>query len=519
MFEDEVNDEDSSAFDDSKANIWPPEQEFHKTEEELAEEEQARLSEEQEALKQKVLDELQETSSNMFDSVEDFLSDLDNHEAGQGVQEDSAEFPGIFQETTEDEPQESLFDNFDTEEKVPESEPAFSEEILAEDELSAQFDKVSAAFDDDSLVDNQSYLSEDEAGETSSESIDYSSESNSDEMGYLDEEEADSSVNDLHTLFGDNNGSEADIDTTYENVDIFDENYTEPETEEAKDENLFIDQEGLRNSESSVNLNSNTRAFSYQESNSLDDVKSDSESNSSLIFLLIAILVFAAYWTYQSYSNRYSSYTGSSRSRRARSRQAQTVSEANFKKNIWAAVDVKDFDKKYQDSFIKESIANAGRENPFLLPDTAIKAIANNKYSSKSRRNGGKGDRIKKKAYRATMVGVLESEGEVLALVNLKEASFDVLESVSRSKVIKAAVKAMRKAKYNTVEVAIGDYIGNWEITEIASPDYDLGADPFIKIQREKQSKILYLGKPEELGIFNAMNEFDSLTDFEDDLE
>ena len=286
-----------------------------------------------------------------------------------------------------------------------------------------------------------------------------------------------------------------------------------------KDENLFIDQEGLRNSESSVNLNSNTRAFSYQESNSLDDVKSDSESNSSLIFLLIAILVFAAYWTYQSYSNRYSSYTGSSRSRRARSRQAQTVSEANFKKNIWAAVDVKDFDKKYQDSFIKESIANAGRENPFLLPDTAIKAIANNKYSSKSRRNGGKGDRIKKKAYRATMVGVLESEGEVLALVNLKEASFDVLESVSRSKVIKAAVKAMRKAKDNTVEVAIGDYIGNWEITEIASPDYDLGADPFIKIQREKQSKILYLGKPEELGIFNAMNEFDSLTDFEDDLE
>ena len=164
-------------------------------------------------------------------------------------------------------------------------------------------------------------------------------------------------------------------------------------------------------------------------------------------------------------------------------------------------------------------MSNAGRENPFLLPPSAITAIANNRYSGKGGRGRRKGSRIKKKAYRAAMVGILESDGEIIALVNLKEAAFDVLESVSRSKVLKAAVKAMKKAKDNTIEVAIGDFIGNWEIVEIVGSDYASGTDPMMKIKRAGQYEDIYLGKPEELGIFNAMNEFDDLSDFENDLD
>ncbi|NQY80681.1 MAG: hypothetical protein HRT47_10240 [Candidatus Caenarcaniphilales bacterium] len=517
MFEDDVNDTESSAFDESKARIWPPEEEFHKTEEELKAEEEERLTQEQAEIREQVLNELQEQSSNMFDSVSDFLSDIDANGRFDSENTETEEEPpaGLFVDDDSEEEVPSLFD--DTPEEEPQSEPAFSEEVV-DDDLSAQFDRVSAAFnevDSEEKTDEIDY-SEEEADNNSDEAYYGVEESESEtETGSINNEPA--SASDLHTLFG-YNSEEDSAEEAFDSASIFDEDFQDSEASSA-DSNLFIDEEGVKENDS-VRVNNSARAFSYLETDSLSSAKSENESNSSLIVLLIVVLFVGGYWFYQNYSNRYSSLSSSRKSRRGRPKKNTGIEQIQEKQPIWAAVEVEKADKELESTYIKSSLENAGRENPFLLPKSAIKAIANNRYSRGGGKRGSrKGDRIKKKAYRATMVGILESEGDTIALVNLKEASFDVLESVSRSKVLKAAVKAMQKAKDNTIEVAIGDFIGNWEIVDIIGSDYDSASDPMIKLKRAGHMKILYLGKPEELGIFNAMNEFDDLSDFENDLE
>ncbi len=519
MFEDDANDTESSAFDESKARIWPPEEEFHKTKEELKAEEEERHSQEQAEIREQVLNELQEQSSIMFDSVSDFLSDIDANDPVETKNSEPEEEPpvGLFvnDEAEGEEETPNLFDDFPEEEV--QTEPAFSDEVVDED-LSAQFDRVSAAFNEDD-------------SEEKTDTIDYSQEeleNSSDEAYYgVDDDEsvqesgsinsAPASSSDLHTLFG-YSSDEDQTEEAFDSSSIFDEDFQENEAP-ATDSNLFIDEEGVKENDT-ARVNNSARAFSYLETDSLSSVKPENESNSSLIVLLIVILFVGGYWFYQSYSNRYSNISSSRKSRRARPRKISNVEKFQEKQPIWAAVEIEKADKELESTYIRNSLESAGRENPFLLPESAIKAIANNRYSSRGGGRGArKGNSIKKKAYRATMVGILESDGDTIALVNLKEASFDVLESVSRSKVLKAAVKAMQKAKDNTIEVAIGDSIGNWEIVDIVGSDYESASDPLIKLKRAGHMKILYLGKPEELGIFNAMNEFDDLSDFENDLE
>ncbi len=117
------------------------------------------------------------------------------------------------------------------------------------------------------------------------------------------------------------------------------------------------------------------------------------------------------------------------------------------------------------------------------------------------------------------MIGVIQSDGESIALVNLKEAVFEVADNLTRSKVLKAAIKAMDKALDNTLEVSVGDYIANWELVEIHSPaSNDLG-EPFIRLKRGDEFKILNMGKAEELGIFDEDNLLDDLTGFENDFK
>lgn len=503
MFEDDENDTESSAFDESKARIWPPEEEFHKTEEELKAEEEERISQEQVEIREQVLNELQDQSITMFASVSDFLSDIEVNKKTESSELESEEElrANLFLHDEEEDNEDS--DNEDSDNEDSENE-----------DLTAQFDRVSAAFTDNEEI---------------SEEIDHlqdEQEDNKNEAFYgIDEEESDTKISslnadpasssDLHTLFG-YNSDEDESEESFDSSSIFDDNAQDNEAYLA-DSNLFIGENGVKENDTSK-VNNSARAFSYLETDSLSSVKSKNESNSSLIVLLIVILFVGAYWFYQSYSNRYNNLSSTRKSRRERPRNRSDIEKKQEKQPIWAAVEIEKVDKELESTYIKSSLESSGRENPFLLPKSAIKAIANNRYSRGTSRSSRKGNRIKKKAYRATMVGILESEGDIIALVNLKEASFDVLESVSRSKVLKVAVKAMQKAKDNTIEVAIGDFIGNWEIVDIIGSDYESVSDPIIKLKRSDHMKILYLGKPEELGIFNAMNEFDDLSDFENDL-
>ena len=123
----------------------------------------------------------------------------------------------------------SLFDDSEANEipESEESEPAFSEEIV-DDDLSAQFDKVSAAFGDDELEEEGSEFKLDDTEEL---------ENNVDEVSYALEEEpfveedeienkpGPASASDLHTLFG-YNSEENDEENNFDSSNIFEENFT-----------------------------------------------------------------------------------------------------------------------------------------------------------------------------------------------------------------------------------------------------------------------------------------------------
>jgi hypothetical protein len=69
----------------------------------------------------------------------------------------------------------------------------------------------------------------------------------------------------------------------------------------------------------------------------------------------------------------------------------------------------------------------------------------------------------------------------------------------------------------NTVEVSVGDYIANWELIEIHNPGSNDLSEPFIRLKRGDEFKVLNMGKAEELGIFDEDNLLDDLTGFEND--
>lgn len=262
--------------------------------------------------------------------------------------------------------------------------------------------------------------------------------------------------------------------------------------------------------------NKNYQAFSYSENSASSQVKQETEVSTPVVFLILAILLFIGYTAYQKMNKRYDLEPGVRReARRKHSRKMQDVFNFTDKKPLWSAVKIKSDNSKQEQEFIKSALLRSGRANPFLVPDSILKAMASGKASGAS--SLGKSLTVSRKAYRALMVGVVQANGETIALVNLKEAAFEIPESATRSKVLKAAIRAMDKAQDSTIEASVGDYIANWELTEIHSPSSgDLG-EPFIRLNRKGETKILNLAKAEELGIFNEDSQLDDLSGFEVD--
>lgn len=339
----------------------------------------------------------------------------------------------------------------------------------------------------------------------------------------LNEQGINDTNNDLQTLFGSefleedyrlnspNNTSKA-FDPSF----IFEEN-TETQPHERKVEDHFENHNPSPPPPPRTNFSGKSyRAFSYSETDN-NEIKNVNEVSAPLVALIIASILFIGYTVYQNMNKRYDSLNSSSRreSRRPKSRKDNNFFAFADKKPIWSAIKIKSSSLKQEKEFIKAAKDSAGRENPFILPDSVLKAIASGKMKGPNSRD--QAERFSKKAYRALMVGVVQSAGESIALINLKEAVFEVTDNLTRSKVLKAAIKAMEKALENTIEVSVGDYVANWEIVEIHSPAAgDLG-EPFVRLQRGSEFKILNMGKAEELGIFDQNNLIDDLSSFEVD--
>ncbi|MFM7458046.1 MAG: hypothetical protein ACKO3R_05240, partial [bacterium] len=96
MIDDDFSAEKPSAFDDSKARAWPPEQSYYSPEsleesnhnesfndtdenEESSPESLIRSPEEEAELQEKVLKLLEQQNDDMFSSIEFFLSDIDTY--------------------------------------------------------------------------------------------------------------------------------------------------------------------------------------------------------------------------------------------------------------------------------------------------------------------------------------------------------------------------------------------------------------------------------------------------------
>ena len=216
---------------------------------------------------------------------------------------------------------------------------------------------------------------------------------------------------------------------------------------------------------------------------------------------------------YNSVFNRKTDLKNSTRKRRPRKKKSTLRAGSTVQKPLWELTYQKAGDYFEQYKVVKEVYENSGRDNPFSFPDSVLlrmRQIAEAELMAKK-----EPDTFRKKAYRATLVGILKSEAkdDAIALVSLQEATFDVLDGTGKNKVLKLATKAMSRSQKKTQELFQGGYIGPWEITKIVPP---VGfRDPKIILEKGDEVKIMTLDKTEELGIFNEAGELDNLDDYD----
>lgn len=222
-------------------------------------------------------------------------------------------------------------------------------------------------------------------------------------------------------------------------------------------------------------------------------------SRPALIFIILFLLV-GAYWIY---SNFFIKKYESKRPKRE-AKVSSKRSSINIQKELMPLWDISSQSlKSWKDdvNYIKEIKAFSGRENPFLLPESILEDL----------RRAAEEDLIKKtapevnsyNAYRATLIGVVGSEGRILALIDLRTADFEVVEGTSKPKIIKLAIKSMTKAKENTLELFQGENIGgDWIIDSIDSGE-DTMSEARVMIRRGKDYKVLRMGQAVDLGVFD----------------
>jgi hypothetical protein len=229
--------------------------------------------------------------------------------------------------------------------------------------------------------------------------------------------------------------------------------------------------------------------------------------NRNIIILAALILAIMVYFLFANlFKPRYDA-VGRKRDPRP-SKQKRVALETKELSPLWEVSAQKARSETSERQLVQTIYKTSGRDNPFALPESILadlRKAANAELLKKMKPNT-----YRRLAYRATLVGVLTSNDNTIALVNQQEASFDILEGTSKSKILGLATKSMDKAKRDTQEMVIGSYIGPWVITKIESPD-SIFSDAKVHIQFNNDKKILNMGKAEELGIFTEGGELDDL--------
>lgn len=245
----------------------------------------------------------------------------------------------------------------------------------------------------------------------------------------------------------------------------------------------------------------------------IDDEDEDEEGgilaniDRNVLIVIGVALILLVYFLFTSVFNR--TYETKSR-RRTRPPKKEKRVRVQDKEliPIWEVAPQKGKSYREELNLVRTIYKGAGRDNPFSMPESVLKDLREAAEIALLKKR--KPDMYKRLAYRATLVGVLTSQDSTIALIDMQEASFDVLEKTEKKKILKLATKTMDKSKRNTLEMVAGSYIGPWQIIEIVAPE---GAfkDAKLTVQYKDMKKILNMGKAEELGIFTEGGIMDNL--------
>lgn len=233
--------------------------------------------------------------------------------------------------------------------------------------------------------------------------------------------------------------------------------------------------------------------------------------NRNVLVLAIVVIAFTIYYLISTLSSRnYDKFAGKETRTRAPRKEKTIAPELRMGERIpvWGISSQKNISQARDNEITRMIFESAGRENPFAIPDSILADYR--KAAEIAIVKQQQPNTYKRKAYRATLVGVLTSKDSVVALIDIQEASFDVVEGTGKTKILQLATKAMDKAKKNTQELVMGSYVGPWAVTKIDSAK-NTYSEAKVTIEYGGQRKVLNMGKSEELGIFDDGGSIDNL--------
>ncbi|MDA0771756.1 MAG: hypothetical protein O3C63_02315 [Cyanobacteria bacterium] len=253
--------------------------------------------------------------------------------------------------------------------------------------------------------------------------------------------------------------------------------------------------------------------YDYSESGisqtDLNDEEEDKPGlNKNVLILLAVFVIIGGWYGFKTiFSRDLNANKGRERQSKPKKQKSLMLAE-KIKIPVWDLSSQEFSSVANENTLVQDIFYQAGRANPFLLPDSVIAEMM--RAAELELINKQKPNTYRRTAYRATLVGVLTSTKNTIALVNYQEAVFDVLEDTSKDKIIKLATKAIEKSNENIQEMVVGSYIGPWQIKEIEAPE-DAYVEPRITVENNFQTKIMSMGRAIELGIFDEDGNLDNL--------
>lgn len=239
--------------------------------------------------------------------------------------------------------------------------------------------------------------------------------------------------------------------------------------------------------------------------------------NRNVLIVLSVLLLVVGWFGFQSLFTRKVTKQVTGRKRRPPKKELKSIIAINKEMiPVWEITSQKTISQSEEKNLVNDIYKESGRDNPFVVPESVLSDLKRAADAIITKAKAPK--TYRRRAYRATLVGVLTSKDNTIALINYQEAVFDILEGTTKAKILQLATKSMDKAKANTQEMVVGSHIGPWQITKMDSPK-DAFTEAKVYLQMQGQTKVLTMGRAEELGIFDAGGSIDNLERTGDDSE